>query len=132
MVIEPKGEMRNLLPRETLPDLRELESHKATISPCQIRPNEQTNRMSEGQSDGSPPSQLEQSPLDLKGLLASLASFAKAAQGLPVGEDFSFESSFPDFQKALKSAQVRNQKKACVFPHYVLLGSLTRSDWRYC
>jgi hypothetical protein len=54
----------------------------------------------------TPVSRWDHSPLDLKGLLASLASFAKAAQGLPVGEDFSFESSFPDFQKALKSAQV--------------------------
>jgi hypothetical protein len=53
----------------------------------------------------TPESRWDHSPLDLKGLLASLASFAKAAQGLPVGEEFSFESSFPDFQKALKSAQ---------------------------
>ena len=43
--------------------------------------------------------------LDLKGLLSSLASFAKAAQSLPSGEAFSFEKSFPEFQSALKSAQ---------------------------
>ena len=42
---------------------------------------------------------------DLKGLLASLASFAKAAQSLPTGDALEFESSFPEFQFSLNQAQ---------------------------
>jgi len=37
--------------------------------------------------------------------LASLASFAKAAQSLPTGDALEFESSFPEFQFSLNQAQ---------------------------
>jgi len=44
---------------------------------------------------------------DVKGLLASLAAFAKAAQSLPTDDDdddaLAFEASFPEFQRALQT-----------------------------
>jgi exosome complex exonuclease RRP6 len=41
----------------------------------------------------------------LKDLLASLAAGARAVNGIPVDDDFSFQASFPEFAAALNSAQ---------------------------
>lgn len=67
-------------------------------------------------------------PLDLKSLLASLASTTKAAQSLLLGEDCSFESSFPDFHKSGRSIVSQSivssvQKILCDTTNATLLGN---------
>lgn len=47
----------------------------------------------------------EQAPSSLPGLLEALASGARAVHGLPLEEDFSYESSFPEFSRALGETQ---------------------------
>ena len=44
-------------------------------------------------------------PSSLPGLLAALASGARAVHGLPLDDDFSYEKSFPEFSKALGETQ---------------------------
>ena len=44
-------------------------------------------------------------PSSLPGLLAALASGARAVHGLPLEDDFSYESSFPEFSKSLGETQ---------------------------
>jgi len=55
--------------------------------------------------DGSSPTDTEQDTSSLPALLAALASGARAVHGLPLEDDFAFESSFPEYSKALGETQ---------------------------
>ena len=56
--------------------------------------------------DGLPPSKSPSCVEDiLSELMTALATGARAVQGLPIGDDFDYQSSFPEFRQLLDDSQ---------------------------